>query len=274
MAPLSARATAHPSSKNSSSGFGLPTPQTVSHGSRTRSRADSASHLQSRSVTQSGSPLPQTPSRSKSKIDVDHTARTTPHSQRIVPSSQYFDDEQASLVSSLEGIADGRDPFLLPHSRGPDEELALPSLFKLPHPPSRVPTSLSSSSLPFASVSSNGCSSRHRSHNSQIVPTSQFDEVELILSSDTQALPLPVRSPQVKHDKNAPSLKRYTRLVTLSNAVLMIHIVQVGSWTPTKLESPSQRQSHAGIIERYLSYTSPPSFESAHTSNTFLSPST
>ena len=278
MAPLSARATAHPSSKNSSSGFGLPTPQTVSHGSKTRSRADSASHLQSHSVAQSGLPLPQTPSRSKSKFDVDHTARTTrttPHSQRIVPSSQYFDDEQASLASSLEGIADERDdPFLLPNSREPDEDLALPSLFKLPYPPSRAPTSVSSSSLPFASVSSNGCSSRHRSQNSQIVPTSQFDEVELGFSSETQAVPLPVRSPLVNHDKNAPSLKRYIHLVTLSNAVLMILMVQVGSWTSTKLEPPSQEQSYAGVVGRYPPLTTSPSFKPTHTSNSFLFRST
>ncbi|KAF8268263.1 hypothetical protein EI94DRAFT_1197731 [Lactarius quietus] len=45
MAPLSDRATAHPSSKNTFTDFGLPMPQTVSHGSKTRSRADSASHL-------------------------------------------------------------------------------------------------------------------------------------------------------------------------------------------------------------------------------------
>jgi hypothetical protein len=209
MVPLSARATAHSSSKDFSGGFGLPTPQTISHGSKTRS--DSALHLhsitESRSVAQSGSFLPQTPSRSKSKIDA-HTPRTTPHSQRIVPSSQYFADELASLASSLGKIADERDPFTLNHSREPDEELILPSLFKIPHPPSRAPTSVSSSSLPFASVSSNGCSSRHRNQNSQIVPTSQLDEVELRFLSESQAIPPPVCSSPVKHSNNASSLKR------------------------------------------------------------------
>ena len=235
---LSARATAHSSSKNTSSVFGLPTPQTISHGSKSRSRADSAS--QSHSVTESRSvalPFPQTPSRSKTKFDVDHTAhtpRTTPHSQRIVPSSQYFADEQANLASSLEN---GRDPFLLHQRRDPDEELTLPSLFKLPHPPTRAPTTVSSSSLPFASVSSNSRGSRLRSQNSQVVPTSQFDEVELKFSSDSQAIPLPVRSPLVKYDKIALSLKPYARLVTHSNAVLMIHFVQVGARTSTKPES-------------------------------------
>ena len=238
---LSARATAHSSSKNTSSVFGLPTPQTVSHGSKSRSRAHSAS--QPHSVTESRSvalPFPQTPSRSKTKFDVDHTAhtpRTTPHSQRIVPSSQYFADEQASLASSLERIVDGRDPFLLHQRRDPDEELTLPSLFKLPHPPTRAPTTVSSSSLPFASVSSNSRGSRLRSQNSQVVPTSQFDEVELKFSSDSQAIPLPVRSPLVKYDKIALSLKPYARLVTHSNAVLMIHFVQVGARTSTKPES-------------------------------------
>lgn len=219
MSPLSARVTAHPSSRNTSSGFGLPTPQTVSHGSKSRSRADSASHIfpitESRSVAQSGSsvrsPFPQTPSRSKTKTDADHTARTsrtTPHSQRIVPSSQYFADEQTGWASSLGGSSQGRDPFYLRHAREHDrysEELALPSLFKLPpHPPSRAP-SVPSSSLPFASVSSIGCSFQHRSQNSQIEPTSQFDEVELRFS---QAIPLPVRSPQAKHDKDASSIKQ------------------------------------------------------------------
>jgi hypothetical protein len=244
MAPFSARVTA----QNTSSGFGLPMPQTVSHGSKTRSRADSASHLfpttESRSVAQSGSSVlslfPQTPTRSKTKIDTDpsaRTSRTTPHSQRIVPSSQsqYFADEQTSSAL-LEGIADGRDPFLLPHAREHDcrsEESALPSLFKLPpYPPSRAPT-LSSSSLPFASVSSNGCSFRHQ--NSQIEPTSQFEEVELRFSSNAQATP-----PQAKHDKHASPVKRYARLVTLSNAVLTIQIVQVGTWTSTKPKSPFQ----------------------------------
>ena len=278
-APLSARATANSSSINTFSVFGLPTPQTVSHESKTRSRADSASS-QLHSVTESRSvalPSPQTPSRSQTKFDVDHTAhtpRTTPHSQRIVPSSQYFADEQASLASSLERTVDGRDPFLLRQRRDPDEELTLPSVFKLPHPPTRAPTKYSSSSLPFASVSSNDCSSRHRSQNSQIVPTSQLDEVELRFSSDSQAIPLPVRSPLVKHDKISLSLKPYVRLVTHSNAVLVIHIDQVGAWTSTKPESSFQRQSYAGAVGRRPSHTSRPSFKPSDTSDTFLPPST
>ena len=277
-APLSARATANSSSINTFSVFGLPTPQIVSHESKTRSRADSASQLHS--VTESRSvalPFPQTPSRSKTKFDIDHTThtpRTTPHSQRIVPSSQYFADEQASLASSPERTVDGRDPFLPHQRRDPDEELTLPSLFKLPHPPMRAPTKYSSSSLPFASVSSNDCSSRHRSQNSQIVPTSQLDEVELRFSSDSQAIPLPVRSPLVKHDKISLSLKPYVRLVTHSNAVLVIHIDQVGAWTSTKPESSFQRQSYAGAVGRRPSHTSRPSFKPSDTSDTFLPPST
>ncbi|KAH9077385.1 hypothetical protein EDB83DRAFT_1703190 [Lactarius deliciosus] len=199
------------SSKNTSSGFGLPTPQTISHGSKTRSRADSASHLysiaESRSVAQSGqsvpSPSPQTPTRPKPKVD--SAPRNTPHSQRIVPSSQCFADEQ---ISSLE---DERDPFLLHPAKELDRysrELASPSLFKLPpYPPSRVPTA-SSSSLPFASEFSNGCSSLHRGQSSQIEPTSQLEEIELRFSSDAQAAPPPVRSPQAMHDKNTSSIKR------------------------------------------------------------------
>lgn len=209
MAPLSPRVTA----QNTSSIFGLPTPQTISHA---RSRTDSAS--ESLSVAHSGSSvlslLPRTPSPFKTKIDTNYTARTsrtTPQSQRIVPSSQtqYFADEQTISASLLEGNADGRDPFLLPHPSQHDrrsEDLALPSLFKLPlYPLSRAPTA--SSSLPSALVSSSGCGFRYQSQNSQIEPTSQFEEVELRFSSDAQATP-----PQAK---NASLIKRYFRLVIL-----------------------------------------------------------
>ncbi|KAI9466812.1 hypothetical protein BJY52DRAFT_20668 [Lactarius psammicola] len=286
MAPLSARVTAHPPSENTSGGFGLPTPQTVSHGSKTRSRADSASRLYSITTeprsAQSGSSVrsafPQTPSRSKTKNDIGHTTpRTTPHSQRIVPSSQWFADEQ---TSSLEGNVDGRNPFLLHLAREHDscpEELAVPSLFKLPpYPPSRAPT-VSSSFLPFASVSSNGFSFPHRSQNSQIEPTSQFEEVELRFLSDAQVRSSPVRSPHAKHDRNVSPIKRYADLVTLSNAFWIIRIVQpeAGTWTSTKPEFPFQRQSHAGVIGRsYSPHTSPPSAEPADTSNAFLSSGT
>ena len=220
-------------------------------------------------MPQNGSFLPQTPSRSKSKS----TPRTTPHSQRIVPSSQYFSDELASLASSLGKTADESDPFTLNHSREPDEELILPSLFKLPYPPSRAPTSVSSSSLPFASVSSIGCTSQHRSQNSQIVPTSQLDEVELRFSSESQVIAPPVCSSPVKHSNNASSLKRYACRYSFLRHDLH-YVVQLATWTSAKFQSPFPRQSHAtGVIGRYPSHISPPSFEPADTSNAFLPPS-
>ncbi len=244
---------AHPSSKNATSGLGLPTPQTVSHGSKTRSRADSPSHLhtitESCLVTQNGSSfcssVPHTPSRSKTK-HIDHTVlapRTTPQSQRMVPSSQFIADEQNCSASSLEVIVGGKDPFLLynPREHGHrSEELALPPLFKVPpYPLARVPTApSSSSSLPFASVSSGACSFRHRSQTSQIEPTSQFDEVELKFS---QAIQPPVLCHQANHDTSASTIKRYSRLFSLSNLVLMIHMVQIGTRNSTKPECPCQR---------------------------------
>jgi hypothetical protein len=112
------------------------------------------------------------------------------------------------LASSLQRIADERDPFTLPDFRENDEDL--PSLFKLPHLPSKAPTSLPSSSLPSAFVSSIGSSSRHRSQSSQIVPTSQFDEVELF-APETQSISPSVHS---QHDKTASSTERYPCLVS------------------------------------------------------------
>jgi hypothetical protein len=54
---------------------------------------------------------PLTPSRSKNKPDrIPLVHRTTPHSQRIVPSSQWSDDEQPNAAPSLGA---NRDPFLL-----------------------------------------------------------------------------------------------------------------------------------------------------------------
>lgn len=90
---------------------------------------------------------PLTPSRPKSKPDhIARAHRTTPHSQRIAPSSQWSDDEQPNAAPSLEA---NRDPFLLHHTdesgSGPDDLTFLP--------PSDVPTqSLSTLSLTPAKV--------------------------------------------------------------------------------------------------------------------------
>ena len=73
----------------------------------------SRSAMDGRSAIPSFSLSPQpplTPSRPKSKPDrVPLVHRTTPHSQRIVPSSQWSDDEQPNAAPSLEA---NRDPFL------------------------------------------------------------------------------------------------------------------------------------------------------------------
>jgi hypothetical protein len=88
---------------------------------------------------------PLTPSRPKSKPDhIPRAHRTTPHSQRIVPSSQWSDDEHTNAAPSLE--ANG-DPFLLHHT---DESASCPDDLTF-LPPSDVPTQ-SLSTLSLASV--------------------------------------------------------------------------------------------------------------------------
>jgi hypothetical protein len=85
---------------------------------------------------------PLTPSRQKSKpghIPLAH--RTTPHSQRIVPSSQWSDDEQFNTAPSSEP---NRDPFLLHRT---DESDSCPDDLTF-LPPSDVPTRSSSTLSP------------------------------------------------------------------------------------------------------------------------------
>ena len=136
------------SARKTASAFGLPTPQTVSYEAKKITRTDatlprptvptvSRSVMNGRPAIASFSLSPQpplTPSRPKSKPG--HTPlvhRTTPHSQRIVQSSQWSDDEQPNAAPSLE--ANG-DPFLLYRtgepSSCPDDLSFLP--------PSDVPT--------------------------------------------------------------------------------------------------------------------------------------
>lgn len=76
---------------------------------------------------------PLTPSRPKSKPDrTPLVHRTTPHSQRIVPSSQWSDDEQPDAAPSLEA---NRDRFLLHRT---DESGSCPDDLTF-LPPSDVP---------------------------------------------------------------------------------------------------------------------------------------
>ena len=147
--------------RNIASTSGLPTPQTVSHEAKKNPRTDTAvprptvptasrSAMNNRPAIPSFSFPPQpplTPSRPKSKPDhIPLTHRTTPHSQRIVPSSQWSDDEQPNAAHSLEDI---RNPFLLHRT---DESGSCPDDLTF-LPPSDVPTqSLSTSSLTSVKV--------------------------------------------------------------------------------------------------------------------------
>jgi hypothetical protein len=177
--------------------------------------------MNSRPATPSFSLSPQpplTPSRPKRKPDqIPLTHRTTPHSQRIVPSSQWSDDEQPNAAPSLEA---SRDPFLLHRTDEsgscPDDLTFLPpsdvpaqSLSALSHTSVKVgvsahPTFIESAggqgwslennpdagdtrtrpqssmlSNPSLLWSSNDLDLRDRGQNSQIEPTSQLDEIEL-----------------------------------------------------------------------------------------------
>ena len=147
--------------RNVASTSGLPTPQTVSHEAKKNTWTDTAvprptvptvsrSAMNCRPTIPSFS-LPQqpplTPSRPKSKPDhIPLSHRTTPHSQRIVPSSQWSDDEQPNAAPSLEA---NRDPFLLHRT---DESGSCPDDLTF-LPPSDVPSqSLSTLSLTSVKV--------------------------------------------------------------------------------------------------------------------------
>jgi hypothetical protein len=211
---------------------------------------------------------PLTPSRSKSKHNpVALARRTTPHSQRIVPSSQWSDDEQPSSAPSLE---EDRDPFLLRHTDEPDSctnALALPPPCDVrsqpPSGPSRTPVKLRTSApktfiepheerssknssdvgsmnmairtLQPVPLSSSGCALRYQSQSSQIVPTSQLEEIELEVPSQGIHLVLPGAPPQTNHSHMMPPVERCSRLfVIFSGVALMIHIVQVANWTSAR----------------------------------------
>jgi hypothetical protein len=196
-------------------------------------------------------PPPLTPSRSKAKRDyVTLACRTTPQSQRIVPSSQWSDDDQPrpESASSLEA---NRDQFI-PH---PGEEsdscpdtLTLPplsdvsllpsstsSLTPVKHRASSLRTVIRSSKEYSPKTNLHACNSAYmktdplslsysrtvsllssdpadRGQNSQIVPTSQFDEVDLKAPSQSLLFICPTIPPQTNRRDMARSVERYSHL--------------------------------------------------------------
>lgn len=256
--------------RNIASAFGLPTPQTVSHEAKKKSRTDagvprptvptvSRSNVNGRPAVPSFSlstQPPLTPSRPKNKPDRSPlTHRTTPHSQRIVPSSQWSDDEQPDAAPSLEA---NRNPFLLhrldesgsspgdlaflPPSDVPTQSLSTLSLASAKAGVSAHPTFIEpaggqgwslennpdtgdtrSRLLPFKlsdssrSVlwSSNDLDLRDRGHNNQIEPTSQLDEIELKGLSQRLSFVDPIPSPQTNDCHTVVSIGRCGHLTYL-----------------------------------------------------------
>ena len=250
---------------------GLPTPQTVSHAAKKNPRTDTAvlPHPTVPSVSRSamnGRPAipsfafppqpPLTPSRSKSKPDhIPLAHRTTPHSQRIVPSSQWSDDEQPNAAPSSKANKN-KAPFLF-HRTDESGSCAddLPFL-----PPSDVParslSTLSSTSVKVGvsahptfiepadgqgwSLENNldtgdtgtcppsfklSDSSRSilwssndlglRGQNSQIVPTSQLDEIELKALSQRLPFVVPFPLPRTNDCGIVPSVERCGYLILI-----------------------------------------------------------
>ncbi len=192
---------------------------------------------------------PLTPSRPNRKPDhISLPHRTTPHSQRIVPSSQWSDDEQPNAACSSEA---NRDPFLhhieessscpddltfLPPSDVPSQSFSTlsPTSVKVgvsAHPTFVEPASGQGWSLEnnpdtwnagdtrtrplslrdssrFVLWSSNSIGLGDRGQHSQIVPTSQFDEIEL--NALSQRLPFvdTIPSPQTKNCGLVHSVER------------------------------------------------------------------
>ncbi|KAI9507714.1 hypothetical protein F5148DRAFT_1284872 [Russula earlei] len=162
---------------------------------------------------------PLTPSRPKSKPNHIAVAyRTTPHSQRIVPSSQWSDDEEPSQDSLLEAERISY-PYLAHHAEEPEpcsNGLAHSLSFNVPlqsslatllplaklnasaTEPSKNCSNKSDSgnaggvkgcplSLNISAMwlSSSNYGPRDGSQSGQIEPTSQFDEIEMACSSQS-----------------------------------------------------------------------------------------
>jgi len=258
--------------KNIASGSGLPTPHTVCHGGEKDSLTDHhvptaslpTGPTVSRFVIESGPAIPSlvlqpplTPSRSKTKPDhIAVTYRTTPHSQRIVPSSQWSDDDQPCIqpASSLE---ENRGIFSHHRKEEPD---CCPNELALPPPPDVISRPFSTSSLTpvkrrtptlltFAEPSKE-CSKTNlyasdagymktgplflsgsprtvslscsvlvdRGQSSQIVPTSQFDEIELKVPTQSLPVACPTLPPQTNRRNMTPSDERCSHLSFFSLA--------------------------------------------------------
>ena len=203
-------------------------------------------------------PPPMTPSRSKAKRDhVARACRTTPQSQRIVPSSQWSDDDQPrpESASSLEA---NRDPFTLHHREESDsclDALALPPSLDVSLRPSSTlsltPAKYRAAPSLRTVIGSNkgyspktnlqACNSAYaktgplslsytrtvsllfsdaadRGQSSQIVPTSQFDEVDLKVPSQSLLFICPTLPPQMNHRDMASSVGWYSHLFVFSLA--------------------------------------------------------
>lgn len=180
------------SQRNPANMFGLPTPRTDAAVRRPTAPTVSRSAMNGRPAIPSFSFSPQpplTPSRPKSKPGhIPLTHRTTPHSQRIVPSSQWSDDEQPLAAPSLEA---NRNPFLL-HCT--DESGSC----------SDGLTSLPSSDVPTQSLSTLSPTSVKvgvSAHPSFIEPAggqgwSLENHIDTEDTGDTRARPMPDNSPR------------------------------------------------------------------------------
>ena len=227
--------------RGTASGSSLPTPQTVSCGAKKNSRTDAAvpppTPTVSRSVMNNGPTIPSfpqrppvTPSRPMSKPNyIPLVHRTTPHSQRIVPSSQWSDDDSCPEELTLPPPSD------VPSRSFPTSSLT-PVKFKVPACPTFIelasgqgrslennlspgnsentrtrPLSLSGPSR-FVLPLSNGLGLQDRGQSSQFEPTSQVDEIELKAQSQRLFVD-PILSAQANHCDVVPCVERCSHML-------------------------------------------------------------
>ena len=173
---------------------------------------------------------PLTPSRPRSKPNhIPLVHRTTPHSQRIVPSSQWSDDDSCPEELTLPPPSD------VPSRSVPTLSLT-PVKFKVPACPTFIelasgqghslennidtgnseetrtrPLSLSGPSR-FVLPLSNCLGLQDRGQSSQIEPTSQVDEIELKVPSQRLFVD-PILSAQANHCDVVPSIERCSHML-------------------------------------------------------------